>query len=93
MTDDGNLTVKCGFITWGMWVVGAALIVADSLMVWTGPQLSAGPMGNCGIYLAAAAGTWTACATIRAVGRQLIAEIVRARKERAADRDRVHALQ
>lgn len=90
---DGNLTVKCGFITWGMWVVAAILIVVDAAMMWAGAALRVGPLGNVGIYIAAAAATWTACACMRAVGRQLLAELVRARRERAAEHDRVHVLQ
>ena len=91
---DGNLTVKCGFITWGTWVTAAILISVDAVLAWTGPITVAGPLGNCGILLAAAAATWTACTCIRAVGRQILAELARVRRDKSPpDRDRVHALQ
>lgn len=93
---DGNLTVKGGFITWGLWVVAATLIVVDLVLALTSPHhphMTAGPIGNVGIYLAGLAATWTGCACVHAVGRQVLAELVRTRREGAAERDRVHVLQ
>lgn len=89
---DGNLTVKCGYVTWMMWVLAAFLIVLDAVLMWAEPAPRVGPLSNCGIYLAAAAATFTVCASVGAVGRQILAELVRIRKDRT-ERDRIHALQ
>ena len=89
---DGNLTVKCGFITWGTWVTAAILISADAVLGWTGPIAVTGPLGNYGVLLAAVAATWTVCAAVGNAARQIYAELVRLRTA-IAERDRIHALQ
>lgn len=92
---DGNLTVKCGFITWAMWVIAGVCIILDAVMAWSRsglPATSVGPLGNIGIFISALAATWTVCSCVHGAGRQVLAELVRVRRERA-ERESLHALQ
>ena len=91
---DGNLTVKTGFVTWAMWVIAGVLILADTVMAWSRhgmPATSVGPLGNLGIFIAALAATWTVCACVHAAARQVLAQLVRLRRDNS-ERDSLHAL-